>query len=461
MRAPHANVVLLSVDTWRADHLSLYGYGRATTPGLEQLATDAIVFDRAFSAAPQTAPSHMSMLTGVPPLVHGVVNPDATKGLRTLAPSIHTLAETFKAHGYRTAGFTASGNVRRLFGFARGFDQFHEDRVGGMNGNGPYSLDPQGVTWWLAQARTRPEPFFLFLHTYVPHTPYLPPPPYDTRYDPDYRGAIPSNRAAFFRQLPATRGPIEVSAFFEFFRHVDKQSPADIRHLIALYDGECNAADDAIVAIRRAIADAGVADRTIFILTSDHGEEFLEHGALIHPGELWDELLHVPLVVTTPAGRGDGRHIAAPVGGLDIVPTILDLVGLPPDPQALGRSLVPLMQSDPTWTDRPVLSEFLGGAASAPQVPEAMQSLRSLRTGRHKLIRRFGAHPSDELYDLEVDPGEHRNVVDDPNAASVLARLRTTSDTIDRMEASLRAPGTEVPLSESTLSELRALGYVR
>lgn len=455
VRARGANVVLFSIDTWRADHLSLYGYWRPTTPALERLARDAMVFDQAFSAASSTAPSHMSMLTGVPPLVHGVMSAGDT--VRVVPAGIRTLAEMLKARGYVTGAFTAAGQVSSAFGFARGFDHFVQDGDGGMNGNGRYSMDASQVVAWLAEARARPTPFFLFLHTYIPHSPYLPPPPYDTRYDPEYTGAIPSNRDAFFRQLRAGEDP----QFAAFFNHVDLKSPTDVRHLVALYDGECNAADDAVVAILRALDDAGVAERTVVVLTSDHGEEFTEHGSILHGGRLWDEVIHVPLVVRTPRTHGRGRRISTLASGLDIVPTILDLIGVPVDGASVGRSLVPLMQGDTAWPERAVLSENVLAATPGTATFEATAYLRSLRTAHNKLIRHVGPEPGDTLYDLDADPHETRNILDDPVAAPVVAQLRAASDAADRAEGALRAPAGERALSDDVLRELRALGYVQ
>ena len=458
VRAPGANVVLISVDTWRADHLTLYGYERETSPTLQRLATDSVVFDRAFSASPHTAPSHMSMLTGVPPLAHGIMNINTSPTVRTLPASIRTLAEMLKAHGYRTAAFTGAGNVRTDFGFPRGFDSFVQDSAVGMHGNRHRSLDPTAVLKWLNDTGVRAEPFFLFLHTYIPHAPYLPPPPYDTRYDPAYRGPIPSNRDAFFAQLDKTADFGKIDALF--WKHVDRKNPDDVRHLVALYDGECNAADDAVATFVRAIDEAALGARTIFIVTSDHGELFGEHDQFIHPGELWDELIHVPLIVRTPGTLGRGRRVGAQVSALDLVPTVLDLAGLPADPQPFGRSLAPLMEGAREASERVVVSEFLVTAEPAGSGFEPRRWLRSVRTSHHKFIRRGGFLLGDLLFALDSDPGEARNVVGEPAYVPIRDRLRTTSDAIERAEAVLRAPSPERRLSDETLEQLRALGYV-
>jgi len=459
VRRPRANVVLLSIDTWRADHLSVHGYARPTSPALEGLARDAIVFDRAFSAAPQTAPSHMSLLTGVPPLAHGIWNIGVGPTTPTLATSIRTLAEMLHAQGYRTAAFTGGGNVRRETGFGRGFDWFDENAHGGMNGNGLRSLEPASVLAWLAVAKSARAPFFMFLHTYIPHSPYLPPPPYDTRYDPEYRGRIPSDRARFFAQIGGRDDTPTVNA--AFFDTVDRRSPADLRHLIALYDGECNAADDAVGVFLRALDGLGLRDDTIFIVTSDHGEQFLEHGAFVHPTELWDELLHVPLVVALPATRGRGRHVRALASGLDLVPTVLDLVGLPADPQPMGRSLVPLLAGRDDWSDeRAVVSEITARVTAGAAAGATHEPLRALRTTRHKLIQRMGARRTEQLYDLVADPGEQHDVHDAAEHAAALARLRAASDAIDRAELARRGVSGEQPVSATTRDELRALGYL-
>lgn len=470
IRAPRANVVLFSIDTCRADHLSLAGYERKTSPVLDRLAADSVVFERAVSGAPVTAPSHMALLTGLPPTIHGVMNfgrpKDASGGAFTprLPPSMRTLAEMLRARGYRTGAFTGGGNVNRAFGFDRGFDVYKEGGESGTNGNREAPFDPAKALAFARDARASGAPFFLFVHTYIPHSPYLPPPPYDALYDPGYAGRLPASRDAFFREIGSGTDYQRIDELF--WERADPASEADLRHLVALYDGEIHAADDAAAALVTGLEEAlSGLDETIVIVTSDHGEQFLEHGEFRHPGEVWDELVRVPLVMRLPATQGGrGVRVGEVASALDLVPTILDLLALPPDPQPLGRSLVRLMEGreDAAAADRFAVSEFVSRSElDARGVAVPREYVRSVRTARAKFVRRFGAAPATALYDLERDPGELRDVAADPAFAGVLRRLEAVSDGFDRLGLERRATAGLAAPSDETMNDLRALGYVR
>lgn len=464
---PGGNLVFLSIDTTGADHMSLYGYERPTTPVLERLAAGALVFDNAISAAPSTAPSHMSMFTGMHPTIHGVTNfvrdPEGEfRRLRSALPqSIRTLAEILQEAGYRTGGFTGGGNTAGVLGFERGFDVYN-DQDSGLNGNSAARLvDTRRALDWIGDAARSGEPFFAFLHTYIPHSPYVPPPQFADRYNPDYAGRIPSWDEFFTEDDGRLNTAVRDRRFWE---HVDEDDPADREHLHALYDEEIGYADWLVDRLFSAMLDLGLRENTVFIITSDHGEQFQQHGEWKHHAQLWDELIHVPLLILVPAIReGDGRRIAHGVSSLELLPTILDLLGLPPDDQALERSLLPRLHGTEPWTDTPRISEFIKQRTeSADGLWAPTSYLRSLRTSRYKLIQRVSRRSTiEELYDLEADPGETVNVRHRPDLAQEVNRLRRASAELTTAAGELRGAMSASAPSEATLEQLRALGYIK
>lgn len=463
LRAPNANLVFISIDTTRADRLSLYGHDRPTTKALDALAPDAIVFDRAVSTAPSTAPSHMTMFTGLYPSMHGVMNfanPDKDregKRVRRVLPNdIQTLAEILRDEGYMTAGFTAGGNTSGELGFARGFDQYF-DRASGMTaGTGDRRFNLDIAIRWLRIAAPQPRPFFVFLHTYIPHSPYLPPPEFAGRYNADYDGDIPDwETASAEKEL---RGK-SLDAFFWSF--VDEKDPADREHLRALYDEELHYADSWLEGLLREFDRLGLADDTVFVITSDHGEQFYEHGGWKHHAQLWDELLHVPLVILTPATRGRGWRIAEPVSHIDLFATVLDLLDLgEATEQGVGRSMLPRIVGREPWREEPLVSEYLKSIHQEDDGSwEPVEFLRAIRVGEAKIIeRRSASDPSTELY---VDPAEQLDVSSRSEHAVTLERLHGISAAIEDLGRPLRTSSATAPTSERMLQELRDLGYIK
>jgi arylsulfatase A-like enzyme len=333
------SLVLVSLDTVRADHMSVYGYGRQTTPRLESFAAGSLVFDRALSSSTWTLPSTATMLTGLLPAQHG-----ANRRTRSLGSEVVTVAERLAAAGYRTAAITEGGFVGPSWGLAQGFDRY--DVQPGL----AWQADTRDVARTVAAAETwvrenRNRPFFLFLHTYEAHQPYV-----------DREGFAQPFLAA------ADRGAAGLS------RRVDPRaappSTEELARLVALYDGEI-ARTDHYLSRFLAVLQEMVGDDVAVVVTSDHGEEFLEHGDLEHGfGKVFDPNVRVPLIVRPPAARrGLAGRFSMPVSGLDVVPTLLDLAGLPHD-DLPGRSLLAIAggprgeqerKQQPTSTERFVL----------------------------------------------------------------------------------------------------------
>ena len=415
------NVLLISIDTLRKDHVGAYGYERETTPNVDLFAEQSIRFDDAISHAPSTLPSHASIFTSLIPEHH-----QAFKDLRQgLAPEATTMAEILYQDGFRTAAFTAGGQMQSKWGLDQGFDVYryfteprtHMSRFSDIVDKADKWLDEFGD-----------ERFFLMLHTYEVHTPYTPPKRYLRMFDPDYDG------------------PVSDEVSLEFLRDVfqnpvrKRLSEADRQHIIAAYDGEIRNMDDAFGDLLASLRVRGLYDNTLIIFTSDHGEEFGERGRVgWHSWTLYDELLRVPLVVKMPGSKFAGSVVAEVARGIDVLPTMLDVLGVETNTFMQGASLMDRLlnrRSDAVYavSQRDIRRDPLPTA---------------IRMQRWKLLD--GA-----LYDLAADPMERTDVsAQHPFIAEGLATQLALIRKHDSLPAEL------VELSEEDLLELKNLGYIQ
>jgi arylsulfatase len=317
-----ADLVLVSLDTLRADRLSCMGYARPTTPTLDAWAARGVRFADCWAASTRTAPSHMSLFSGLEPLAHGVWNVSAGDGARAaLSPEQRTLPERLAEAGWRTAMLCDSGNVHPALGFGRGFELIAAQ---------PTALAEKaaGVEAFLEARDQRPE--FLFLHTYEPHAPYLPGALDRGRFtDPNYGGE-------FLRRVETLAGSPRAGAYAEagrFLKEFEGLGPDDLRFLSDLYDENVAHTDRELGRVLERLEFAAQRP-TWWVFTSDHGEEFMEHGSLGHSGGLTRELLHVPLIVVGPGAK---VHVdTSPVGQVDLAATLEELLNL--EAQLPGRS---------------------------------------------------------------------------------------------------------------------------
>ncbi len=350
--AKRPNLVLVIVDTVRADHLSAYGYRRLTSPNLSQLASRALLFRNSYSASTWTLPSTASLMTGLYPDQHCVRRlPDV------LTPEANTLAERLHALGYRTAAFTDGGFVDPQWGFAQGFDRYDSTRGQAWSPKDVRRVVEPAALWLEERAKESKAgdaaPFFLFVHTYEAHQPYLNREGLADAFLPP--GPKPRNEA-YWIHFPARIGGSELA------------------RVTALYDGEIRRADRYLGTLWRALGKKEFASRTAILVTSDHGEELMDHGNMEHGmGKLYDENIKVPLILKLPDGtRGT---VASPVSGVDVMPTFLELAGAPKtDLEALpGRSLLALA-ADPQ-------------ARAAPReiVAEGLNSFHQTHEQRYRL----------------------------------------------------------------------------
>lgn len=437
------NVVLISIDSLRPDHLGCYGYHRNTSPNIDRLAGRGAIFLDAVSTTSWTLPAHISLFTGTDISVHGVAN----DGL-SLHPGIPVLAEALKEAGYRTAAFCSSPYLNPAFGFDRGFDIYHntdleksdfEDTVF-LEDRDQWQKVHEDITSPRIQAlaldwlnRHQDEKFFLFLHMWDPHFDFIPPPPFNTLFDPDYQGEISSRHFMFNQDI-----------------HPD-MNPRDLEHIIALYDGEIASTDHHLGKIFDHLEKLGLRGRTLIIITGDHGTEFFEHGNKGHRTTLYDETVKIPLIIVPPGKDLKGRKIADQAGIIDIAPTILDYLGQSIRPPIQGRSLLPVLAGE-------------NDGEPPPRLLELEDKLRALRTSRYKLLFNL-PYLQTTILDLEKDPREtHNHLVTDPEQWAEInrdfySRLnedRQLAETYRRGET-----GEEVNLSKEQIERLRSLGYIR
>jgi arylsulfatase A-like enzyme/lipopolysaccharide biosynthesis regulator YciM len=399
------NVILITIDTLRADRLSCYGSQRITTPSIDNLAGEGARFANAASTVPFTLPAHSSIMTGTYPPYHGVRE---NVGY-FLDETLPTLAERLAAGGWATAGFVSAFVLDSRWGIARGFETFYDDfdlegsktaNLGSVQRDG--RLTVAEAVRWLDSGKAR-EPFFLWLHLFDPHDPYKPPEPFRSQY--------PGHP----------------------------------------YDAEVAYADSLIGEFRAALDSRGLLDRSLLILTGDHGEGLGQHQEGFHGFFVYDSTVRVPLILRAPGGSFSGRVVEEVVSHVDILPTVLEATGLEIPEHAQGSSLLSVLGADREKDDpgRYVYSESL-----YPLLHYGWAPLRSIRSRQHKFIEA----PQPELYDLAADPGETENVLLDQRRTS--RRLKDALDTmVTQIESGARS-AQPADLDEETLRQLQALGYV-
>lgn len=417
-------VVLVSIDTLRTDHLGCYGYPRPTSPNLDAFASGALVFEDVTSPSPWTLPAHASLLTGVYPSRHGMKGPDVY-----LPPAIPTLAETLARHGFMTAAVVNSHRLSEHYGLDRGFRKFLYVRENAGQREPGTAITEKAVRWLQNHADKR---LFLFVHYYDVHSDYASRPEFERLFRGSYRGPADGTT----RQLQAFReGRVRFNA-------------QDAAHLVDLYDAGIRQLDEELKRLLGAIERQASGRALVFVL-SDHGEEFLERGGVLHGRTQFQELVRVPLIVRGP-GLPAGRRIKTPVSLLDVFPTLLRLVGVTPPPGLDGEDLTPLWSgaSRPGLQDRVLFGEADQGNAE-------VDITRAVRRGRHKLHYDRLTRAS-RLFDLEVDPWERDDVA--ARETEVVARLSERLARFLLIPAPVVRP---VPLSPEEAERLRSLGYAQ
>ncbi len=477
------DILFVLVDTERADHLSLYGYEFPTTRWLESLAPQSVVFDAAIAASCHTKPSTASIFTSRYPPAH-----QARRLEETLPPSAYTMTQAFRAAGYRTAAFSANGLVSPTFGFGRGFERFYRQEApyfmlfdlseilyrvyigvpvagyaaGGVLGTflgWEWLLMPsrresdsllqkaedfeaagifKAVGDWYDQVEEDTEhPLFTYVHLLEPHDPYEPPADLQKSYEQLLGGHTSESYFPHYVGgfLPFTEGPA-----------VDEEHRLG---LVARYDAEIDAVDAAIGRFVAGIRERRPDRELLLVFTSDHGEEFYEHHGWGHGHSLYEETTHVPLLISYPGHLPAGLRIKERVSMIDVAPTLLDLIGVPPPPAFQGTSLLPTIQGAGADSRSPIFSEIFWGAHYA----------RSFSEGTRKLI--VATHGREErafLFDLEQDAAELDNLAErDPVA---LTTFKAKMQQIVEQSEAIAVQAQAVRIEGDIADQMRALGYI-
>ncbi|HEV7519422.1 MAG TPA: sulfatase, partial [Thermoanaerobaculia bacterium] len=400
------NLVLVTLDTTRADRIGCYGSREVATPNLDRLAAQGVRFENAISPTPLTLPAHCSLMTGLFPAAHGVRDNGGFK----LAPERVTLAEVLKAHGWATGGFIAAYVLDHRWGIAQGFDRYFDDfdlskfktvSMGDIQRPGNEVVGK--ALEWIGSPAVRDRPFFAWVHLYDPHAPYAPPEPFASRY------------------------------------------------ALHPYNGEIAWTDSLVGQLLAGLERLGVRERTVIAILGDHGESLGEHGETGHGFFLYEPTTRVPFLLAGPYPGLAGKRVRAVARHVDLMPTVLELLGITDGPPVQGRSLVPLIT---------------GKAASAAALPQGYSEafyarfhygwseLRAVRTERYHFIEA----PRAELYDLAADPGELHNLA--ATERRTVAALRQSLGEIEQQTGRAQAAPTPIEEDEETLRKLSALGYV-
>jgi arylsulfatase A-like enzyme len=428
---PPPNVLLVVVDTLRADRLGAYGSSLGLTPFLDDLARRATLFERAYAPCSWTLPSVASLFTSRQQGQHGVFG-----FASRLAREEATLAESFRAAGFLTGGLSANPLLFARLGWGQGFDAWQPLGRSGAPGTESYVdagfLGARALEW--LDANRRPgQPSFLYLQYMDPHAPYLAPEPFRSRrvpagtLDAEIQAANDELLSFGLAPLPPERGAL----------------------LSALYDAEVAYLDHELRSLFDALRARGFLDHAVVVVTADHGEEFQEHGGSMHGRSLFEEVVRVPLLVLAP-GLPAGRRIGQPVSLVDVAPTLLELAGLPPEPRFGGRSLTPLLRGADAQP-APVMLEL----ARNPELraDDRIHASGLVDDGRKLLV---GPDGSLSLFELAGDPGERAPA--DPSAAPEGAELTAR---LERARAKLGTPARpSEPLDAEQRKLLRALGYL-
>ena len=448
-RRKGGNLIVISIDSLRADHLRCYGYYRQTSPRMDALARAGVRWADAESVTSWTTPAHLSLLTSLYPIRHGVI-----AFRRRLDRARTTLADVLKGHGYATAAVVSSATMHTAFGFSKGFDLYYNtsrfDPGQWVGGNRTFPSSKQldkahgevtsevvsklAIDWIKRHSKQK---FFLFLHYWDVHYDYMPPPPWDTFFDPGYKGRMN------FRNFASNDGI-----------NRDMSWP-DLQHLIGLYDGEIRHSDTHIGVLLDELERMGLTDETLVVLTADHGDEFFEHGEKGHHRTLFREVLHVPLIMSWPGRLPADRTLSPPVSLVDVMPTVLGVMGIEQPAETDGQDLSPLLRGE-SMPLRPLrYSELFMGK---------LGNLYAVQGRGWKVIVDLKGKQL-SVYHLSKDPGEQRPLHERnaPQFAEAVAASRQLRSRLAEAAENMPklGPVTTQPMDHRSLESLRSLGYIK
>ncbi|RJP73749.1 MAG: hypothetical protein C4532_04070 [Candidatus Abyssobacteria bacterium SURF_17] len=462
-RTSYPDIILVSIDTLRADHLGCYGYARDTSPSIDAFAEDAVLFEDANAPAPYTAPSHMSIFTGLSPIIHHVYNYRADGSYQRLNERIVTLAEVLQKGGFATVGFVGGAQVSGHLGFDKGFDIYSSKSIIWENVyDNPKELTH--VREAIRLSKRESQPLFLFLHHYLCHDPYVSAPkelrlqfmeerveglplgPEST--NPDDSAA---RQRVIWEEMDFTDPGNQVlfrKSREDFWRGVNMSIPTHRRHVMALYDGCISYSDYVFGEILKILKEEDIYNDAIIILLSDHGEEFYEHQTYRH-GRLFVETIHVPLIIKFPKEEYRGARIRAAVRALDLKPTLLDILGIETGHFIQGMSFMPLLN---------------GTGSYAPDITSYNEP-RIVRVRKDNYVYTNQSCPAGHewLFDLSTDPRESRNLIGArPDIAAAMRAMGVSlmADEERTAERYAQQGGTGIERDKEVLEQLKALGYL-
>jgi arylsulfatase A-like enzyme len=426
-----ANVLLVFLDAARAEQVGAYGYERATTPEIDRIAREGVVFERAYTPAVYTLAAMSSVWTSQYPDRHH----ENVAHANELPAGSPTVVEALAARGFHTAGFVANAMAGRAKGFERGFEEFHE-----VFGFFPEELGSRAGVFrrvlpgWLGDRGG--QRFFAYLHFREPHFPYDPPPPFPSLFGPDAPLSRAQRRVKDW-YIDVNQGRVE-------------PSEEEIAHLVRLYDANLAYADREIGALYRALEETGLLESTVLIIASDHGEQLYERGYISHSAQVLEQSIRIPLIVRFPQSTGiSGRRVDGLVDLLDLAPSLLDIFGFPDDDPARsemqGRSLLPVVSGAPG--KRAILSRTVWE-----------RPVYALRDQRYKLIHDTRTGES-ELYDLERDRGEARDLAGREPVRLAYYR-QGLQDGVGRLQPGEAGSGRGAELTPEQCENLKSLGYL-
>lgn len=439
------NVILISLDTLRPDHLGCYGYSRDTSPSIDSFAKESALFQNTFATSPWTLPSHVSMLTSLNCINHQVYHIN-----QTMDPSLLTLADILRTKGYFTGAITGGGYVSGLYGFSKGFDSYHVR--GAILDKHAAEVGCRYALEWIERHKDRN--FFLFLHTYQIHTPYLSPSPYNT----------------LFLEEGAAFTDIDLGQLrFNHENRYKSVSAALKQNIIDLYDAEIRYTDESMIKpLLDKLKKLNLYDNTMIILTSDHGEEFFEHNSWQHLHSLYNETIKIPLIIKFFNSEHAGKRIKKFARIIDIMPTILDELGIGSWNQKIdGESLLELLSAKKQEKNERIFISELASNVMKKHVPKKV----AINLDKQKLILNSDFKPEDlayffspppelermEVFDLDADPDELKNIArKDPQLARALSNFLNTFNKQKRKVAP-----EEAKLNKELREQLKALGYIK
>jgi len=415
------NIVLISIDTLRADHLGSYGYERDTSPNIDNIAEEGVLFENAFSQAPWTLPSMASIHTSLYPSENGVIDHG-----KKIDDSFLTIAEFLKNNSYKTLGVISMPFVNSKYGFSQGFDTFDEKHISGVNDVSSHLITAEAIDYITQNQKKK---FFLWIHYFDPHGAYIPHKEFD--YGSNYPGHLPKI---------LDPGPLNFIP--------NKFDDSDIQYLKDIYDEEISYTDKYIGNLIETVDKLGLKDNTIIIITADHGEEFMERGGFGHRSLLYNELINVPLIIYTPFDNNlRGIRVKDNVEIRNIAKTIVDMIDIPNNPFS-GQNL--LSKTEASTNDSYIYSNVYKN-------DEVLKE--TVISKNHKLIKDYNDQIF-ELYDLKDDPDEKNNLFGSKQYG--IQNLQTTLLTkLSEIKKNRSQKLQEVELKEEDVKKLKALGYLQ